>query len=467
MDTHVNGLGRPALTAALLLAVAGLGSCTKARGTGCDYPDGTSVFCPPGTQCAAKQAICIDTPCGNGHEDPDEKCDDGNTIAGDGCSSDCSSNEQCNNGVWDKGPPVFEVCDATAPDYTGSCNELCTSTNSCGDGTVNSEAEECDRGLENGDDQDCTTQCKWNVCGDKKKHATREDCDGGAQDATPKTTCPNYGDRSCELCSVCKHVAGVPHYCGDGHRDADRGEACDGGVTRDPTSCPYGQATCTLCSARCQELQLTGPYCGNGVPEPVSQERTEGCDNLSSFLCGTCTPPSSSLTPSCTWLGTAKATGSITFHGTASGLVGNTFTLGGFGDQRRTFLFTYGSISVPGGVVGISLAGTGAGGQPGFAGISEIANRTQDAVQNETPITAHVSQTGSGANTVYSVVFENELAGASGNVAIEIDNDITPANAANLTRTGMSNGRGCRVGQPCATGADCVDAGCTAGVCKN
>jgi len=46
---------------------------------------------------------------GNGILDPKEVCDDGNTVSGDGCSSDCRSNETCGNSVVDviKG----EVCD--------------------------------------------------------------------------------------------------------------------------------------------------------------------------------------------------------------------------------------------------------------------------------------------------------------------------------------------------------------------
>src|SRR5689334_7863521 len=38
---------------------------------------------------------CIGVGCGNGVRDPHEVCDDGNTRSGDGCSSDCTSNESC------------------------------------------------------------------------------------------------------------------------------------------------------------------------------------------------------------------------------------------------------------------------------------------------------------------------------------------------------------------------------------
>ena len=47
------------------------------------------------------EGVCLPASCGNGRIDPPEVCDDGNTIAGDGCSADCLSNETCGNGVVD------------------------------------------------------------------------------------------------------------------------------------------------------------------------------------------------------------------------------------------------------------------------------------------------------------------------------------------------------------------------------
>jgi cysteine-rich repeat protein len=67
------------------------------------------VQCPPTTEHAGKQEICILDHCGNGFFDPGEACDDGNQIAGDGCSQDCRSAEICGNGIVDF--TVGEVCD--------------------------------------------------------------------------------------------------------------------------------------------------------------------------------------------------------------------------------------------------------------------------------------------------------------------------------------------------------------------
>src|ERR1041385_8960744 len=51
-----------------------------------------------GTVCGA---TCRLRRCGDGIVDPGEVCDDGNTVPGDGCNFDCSSNETCGNGIVD------------------------------------------------------------------------------------------------------------------------------------------------------------------------------------------------------------------------------------------------------------------------------------------------------------------------------------------------------------------------------
>lgn len=66
---------------------------------------------------------CHPTVCGDGLTDPVEACDDGNTIAGDGCSAICDSQETCGNGVIDviRG----EACDDGRP---GLSSDGCSST---------------------------------------------------------------------------------------------------------------------------------------------------------------------------------------------------------------------------------------------------------------------------------------------------------------------------------------------------
>jgi cysteine-rich repeat protein len=53
--------------------------------------------------------VCLAPGCGNRVIEDGEQCDDGEHAAGDGCSIDCSSNEQCGNGVRDGS--LGEACD--------------------------------------------------------------------------------------------------------------------------------------------------------------------------------------------------------------------------------------------------------------------------------------------------------------------------------------------------------------------
>src|SRR5436190_22895480 len=59
----------------------------------CTYPGVTSGQCV--------DQVCFAAGCGNAKVDPGEACDNGNTVAGDGCSSDCRLLEVCGNGIVD------------------------------------------------------------------------------------------------------------------------------------------------------------------------------------------------------------------------------------------------------------------------------------------------------------------------------------------------------------------------------
>src|SRR5262245_22052467 len=71
--------------------------------------------------------------CGNGVLEPElgELCDDGNTESGDGCSSDCRSDERCGNHVVDH--EAGETCD---PPALGQCDDHCHVVMTCGNGRV-------------------------------------------------------------------------------------------------------------------------------------------------------------------------------------------------------------------------------------------------------------------------------------------------------------------------------------------
>jgi fibro-slime domain-containing protein len=162
--------------------------------------------------------------CGNSAKDTGETCDDGNGVAGDGCSATC----QIEPG-W-KCDTIGAACVATA----------------CGDGIVAGN-EDCDDGntassdgcsaicvLESG--FKCTVPgkaCTPTVCGDSKKEGT-EQCDDG--NVRPYDGC----SADCTLEPKC--AAGTcTAVCGDGVKFP--GEACDDGNTRSGDGC---SATCTL-----------------------------------------------------------------------------------------------------------------------------------------------------------------------------------------------------------------------------
>jgi cysteine-rich repeat protein len=107
----------------LLLPLAAVASSCHATG---QAPGASAFTCPPGMALAARQPICIHGHCANGTLDEDEACDDGNLIAGDGCSPDCHSIETCGNRVVDH--VVGEVCD---DGNTESGDECCGDCRSC------------------------------------------------------------------------------------------------------------------------------------------------------------------------------------------------------------------------------------------------------------------------------------------------------------------------------------------------
>ena len=77
----------------LCIAQGQLTACDgMADGTACTGGDVTG-HCLDG--------VCLASVCGDGVVEDGELCDDGNTIAGDGCSASCTSNEQCGNALVD------------------------------------------------------------------------------------------------------------------------------------------------------------------------------------------------------------------------------------------------------------------------------------------------------------------------------------------------------------------------------
>jgi cysteine-rich repeat protein len=95
--------------------------------------------------------------CGNGTLEGGEDCDDGNTIAGDGCSPACRF-EVCGNGIVDPG----EECDDGNTTDGDGCSATCQREPRCGDGFLD-PGEECDDGNTTAGDG-CSASCNLEPC---------------------------------------------------------------------------------------------------------------------------------------------------------------------------------------------------------------------------------------------------------------------------------------------------------------
>lgn len=188
-------------------------------------------------------ADCPASVCGDGVVGQNEVCDDGDLVAGDGCSATCT--KECGDGVLDTDATdgYSEQCDTTVD--TSTCDSDCTLP-VCGDGHANGALEQCDDG--NGVSGDgCTAECKF-ACGDgitdtDPSDGYFEQCDAGGE--TINCTA---------ICTV--------SFCGDLYANQTAGEECDDGnhVAGD------GCFACTL-------------ECGNSIVDSdASDGYSEECD---------------------------------------------------------------------------------------------------------------------------------------------------------------------------------------------
>jgi cysteine-rich repeat protein len=162
------------------------------------------------TEAGACRTTCVLAGCGDRVIDPDEACDDGNRVAGDGCAASCRKIEQCGDGILD---PGAEQCDDGAENsdaLADRCRTSCMRPR-CGDGVADRE-EECDDGnLENGDS--CDSNCTAPRCGNRVTGAG-EECDDGNTFNTDacrpdcmRNTCSGGVDREGNRCFVVQSFA--------------------------------------------------------------------------------------------------------------------------------------------------------------------------------------------------------------------------------------------------------------------
>ena len=276
-------------------------------------------------------AGCVKAPyCGDGVRNDKEKCDDGNTVAGDGCEANCmaitpkweckedssgkstcsvipcgdgkvTGNEQCDDALNPTecfhckaragymcltGSPSCPVCSASV---TTAC---CSPTNYCrpisdlyGDGIVDPNFEKCDDGnTKDGDGCSqgkidagyiCPTpgkRCVARTCGDGIK-AYGEECDDGniANGDGCSARCKREEGYRCDTPGApCVHGT-----CGDGI--VQFGEECDskGGIGCDGNCKLVNGYECPKDGGTCQAVT-----CGNGnaVPSPGYVSSKE-CDD--------------------------------------------------------------------------------------------------------------------------------------------------------------------------------------------
>jgi cysteine-rich repeat protein len=222
----------------------------------CGYPPledlcGSSI-CGPGQICATHQDICINFGgCGDGIISGDEVCDDGNIIDGDGCSSNCRSNETCGNGMVDFA--VGEVCDGG-----DNCNTDCRFLR-CGNGIID-PGEDCDSyGI---DSLGCNANCTFARCGDQYVNAiSQEQCDTGRI-----------------ITADCNGPLCTKPTCGDGFFNQAAGEECDAG-SADTSGC-NGNGNGLSANAPSSYCHI--PMCGDGYTNtrfhPLGSSLSEQCD---------------------------------------------------------------------------------------------------------------------------------------------------------------------------------------------
>jgi cysteine-rich repeat protein len=141
--------------------------------------------------------------CGNGVIEAPEACDDGNTIAGDGCSATCTVEHVCvcGDGVVDAG----EACDDGNTTSGDGCSATCTIEEPvcvCGNGVVEAP-EACDDGNTTAGDG-CSATCTIEpqpVCGNGVVE-TGETCDDG------NTTSGDHCSSTCQTESTCPTSCG-------------------------------------------------------------------------------------------------------------------------------------------------------------------------------------------------------------------------------------------------------------------
>lgn len=200
---------------------------------------------------------CTVTTCGDGFlgTPETEECDQGKANADDAACTSMCANAVCGDNLV--GPS--ESCD-DGPEGSDTCTAECALA-SCGDGVVQ-PPEDCDDENDSNTDA-CLNTCVFAACGDGFVYPAEEQCDEGPNNAAAPITCA-YGttEGDCTYCEVgsCSTQQGLTTYCGDGEVQEGDGELCDGN---------YENAVCEDCA--------TGISCNPGF-DNCDDSIANGCE---------------------------------------------------------------------------------------------------------------------------------------------------------------------------------------------
>jgi fibro-slime domain-containing protein len=304
-------------------------------------PDDAKDSCvlADGTRCVYQVADAGPT-CGDGHVDLEigEVCDDGNTLAGDGCAGTCkliepnsscppeggpcTSTVQCGNGVRDTGESCDDGNTAAGDGCVANCRAVeagyfcptagqpCQQLQNCGDGHITT-GELCDDGNTAGGDG-CSEACQveegWRCsartgcariarCGDGVV-ADSEGCDDGNEIPLDGCSAQCRVEGSWWSCPTPGQPCVDNAVCGNGVLEKE--EVCDDGDTDGGDGC---SPTCTLEDG--WQCRVPGrdcvPLCGDSNIVPGKEQCDDGnatsgdgcsstCIEEPGWDCGTAVP---------------------------------------------------------------------------------------------------------------------------------------------------------------------------------
>ena len=247
--------------------------------------------------------------CGDGKLEGSEVCDDGNTVADDGCAADCTGVDPgytCTGGS----PTSQDTCGTTCGDGKRAGAEVCDDSNAAaGDGCA-ADCTGVDPGYTCTGGSPTSQDTCGTTCGDSKR-AGAEVCDDGnvatgdgcAADCTavePGYTCTGGTPTTLDTCFSA---------CGDSKREGD--EACDDANTNNGDGCSSlcsieAGFVCTGGSAISTDVCTGTPTCTPAIEMPIPGMLTYGPNYFIAFSASN-------------WLDATQASSNSPFTHTANG----------------------------------------------------------------------------------------------------------------------------------------------------